>query len=110
MSDDLDLFGWSMRRYPKAPGWRDPDTSADSAMAVESLAATVRGEVVRLLKHRHCTVHEAATVLQRRVPTVQPRFSELVASGIIVWTGERRTNHVSGHSAKVWRLVEVTVA
>jgi hypothetical protein len=103
-----DLFGRvtnSTPHYPDRPGWRDHDTSLASAVAIESVAATVRGEVVRLLKHRHSTVHEAAKELDRTVPTVQPRFSELVAQGVIIWTGERRVNQTSRHRAKVWKLV-----
>lgn len=92
--------------YPDAPGWRDPDTSRRAAEEFKEEASTLRGAVLMLLKVRACTVHEAAAVLRRRVPSIQPRFSELLARKRIYDTGVRRLNTVSGKVAKVWAACE----
>jgi hypothetical protein len=94
----LDLF-----RYPIKPGWRDRSTSRQAAETIAASAANLRAEVLKLIRTTPggLTVHEAARRLRRSVPSVQPRFSELVRREEIKPSGQRRKNE-SGMSAKVW--------
>lgn len=98
-----DLLGDSI--YPQSPGWRDPVTSRMAAVEIGETAATLRGKVLDELRKHPLTVHATAKALNKPVPSIQPRFSELVAMGKIRWNGELRSNETSGKRAKVWALV-----
>ena len=99
-----DLFGDELVSYPKRPGYTEPTTSKDAAEAVIETAETLRAKVLEALRVSPATVHEMAARLDKTVPSIQPRFSELRASGKIEPTGKRRPN-ASGMSAHVWRAV-----
>lgn len=88
--------------YPQTPGWRDPDTSRESAEKMASYSVVLREQVYAWLKHTPAAVHQVAASLDVTVPAIQPRFSELVAEGRIEKTGRRHVN-ASGHSAAVWK-------
>lgn len=91
-----------MIKYPHEPGFQDRDTSRQAAFDFKKPALSIREQVFNCLRWSGMTVHEVATFLDRTVPSVQPRFSELVAQGKIIDTGERRLNN-SGKKAIVWR-------
>lgn len=92
------LLDW----YPKGPGHALRDTSIEAAAAVASRADTLRAEVLARLKVEPLSVHQCAAAMGEAVPAVQPRFSELVALGLVVDSGTR-TKNLSGRSAIVWR-------
>jgi len=96
-----DLFA----NYPATPGWRDPDTSRKAADEMHESAASLRGLVLAELKLTPSSVHAMAEKLGKSVPSIQPRFSELVAAGKIRWTGETEKNKISGKAAKIWRAI-----
>lgn len=68
-----------------------------------STAASLRAQVLAAIKLRPLTADEVAAQLQRSVLSIRPRLSELVNSGQIMRSDERRTN-VSGRTANVWRV------
>lgn len=89
-------------RYPNNPGSQGTDTSEAAAVSMSDKAVTLRVEVIEVLTSRGpSTVHEAAAYLEKSVPSIQPRFSELRRMGRISDTGERHLN-LSGRPAIVW--------
>jgi len=96
-----DLFA----NYPATPGWHDSVTSRKAADEMKESASTLRGLVLDILKREPMTVHAMAAKLNKPVPSIQPRFSELHAQGKIVWTGKTAMNSVSGKAAKIWRAI-----
>ena len=104
----FDLFGGASvpkpeAKYPDAPGWRDPVTSRLAAEEIREDASTLRGLVlVELRRGGPCTVHRMAAKLDRAVPAIQPRFSELLQTGQIRWSGRLEINAASNKRAKVW--------
>lgn len=111
MSGFKDMLGDEPFQYPLRPGWRDPQTSREAAQKFASRAETLRVKVLDLLDQYPggLTVHEAARLLDVTVPSIQPRFSELVKLGKIERTRERRRND-SGMSAAVWILRRLEAA
>lgn len=103
-----DLFGDDLYEpsYPDRPGYRDRETSKEAADSMVPTADSLRALVLGLLAKRWCTVHEAADILELSVPSIQPRFSELLKKDLIEWTGERRRNARSTRNAKEWRLTK----
>jgi len=105
--DDWDSFG-----YPDAPGWKEPTTSREAAEAIESIAHTIRGEALRMLKRSReytppgLTPDQVAKAINRNILAVRPRITELKIAQLIVKTGEKRLN-VSGMRAAVWVAVSV---
>lgn len=110
-----DLFGWanwppenSNFQYPDAPGWKEPTTSREAALAVASGAKTLRDNVLRVLMDEAPNALSADMIalrLQRSPFAVRPRVSELSAAGLIERAGERAINE-SGMSASLWRAVQ----
>jgi hypothetical protein len=104
------LFGWAdwppeNSNYPDAPGWKEPTTSREAALAVASGAKTLRDNVLRVLMDEAPNALSADMIalrLQRNPFAVRPRVSELAAAGLIERTGERVIND-SGMSASLWR-------
>lgn len=97
-----DLFDYQ-DRYPNAPGFRRRGTSEAAANDMKEKAPKLWEIVLAELKLGPKTVHETAEALGRTVPSIQPRFSELETRGLIIDSGERHTNAVSGKSAIVWK-------
>ena len=88
--------------YNDAPGFKEPTTSAEAAAIVEEDAATLRGRCLELVKLRgDMTADEAATMMDKSVLAIRPRFTELFKLGWIYKSGMRRKN-ASGISATVW--------
>jgi hypothetical protein len=90
--------------YPLAPGWKEPTTSRDAALAIAPKARTLEARVFAFLQDRgpH-TADEVADALGISPFSIRPRFSALLARRLIEETGERHKNE-SGHAAKVWRV------
>ena len=99
-------YGNELAPYPNTPGFKEPTTSRDAAIAVSEWSPLLRERVyavVRAAGARGLTPDEAADKLDKTVLAVRPRFTELAKKGRIVRTGERRRN-VSGLRAKAWRV------
>lgn len=99
MSHQLDLL-----TYPAQPGHKSPGPSQEAAVAMKPSAATLRQNCLDML----CCVNDAtaddvASFLRQSVLSIRPRFSELLAMGLIEDTGIRRKN-ASGRNATVWRV------
>ena len=94
-------------RYPDDPGAKGPDgTSQDAAEAMMPSASFLRRVAMHALdKLGEATVLEAVAVAQVARESLQPRFSELRAMGLVESTGARRRNP-SGKGAAVLRLTE----
>ncbi len=91
--------------YPESPGSNWRDTSRDAADQIREPAGTLRSLVYDLICSRpNLTTHECAELLGRPVSSVQPRFSELAATGRIVDSGQRRRNLASGKNAIAWEV------
>lgn len=102
-----DLFDWTPPpAYPDHAGFKEKGgTSEEAALAIESKAATLRGQVLRLLQSgQHLTADEIAQRLEEGILSIRPRVSELKKLGLIEKTGDRRPN-ASGMNAAVWRAV-----
>ena len=93
--------------YPDAPGAKGPDgTSQAAAEAMRPSASRLRRIALRTLGQLGAaTVLEAVPVAGVTRESLQPRFSELRAMGLVEATGERRRNP-SGKSAAVLRLTD----
>ena len=91
--------------YPDAPGAKGPDgTSQAAAEAIRPSASRLRRLALRTLGQLgEATVLEAVPVAGVTRESLQPRFSELRAMGLVEATGARRRNP-SGKSAAVLRL------
>ncbi len=96
-------YGDSPAPYPKSPGYRDQTTSKEAARKFKSHADGLRAQVLEHLTREPSTVHETATALRASVPSIQPRFSELVAQEKIERVPGLRRKNASGMSAAVWR-------
>jgi hypothetical protein len=94
-------------RYPDHPGAKGPDgTSQDAAEAIKPCTSHLRRLAMRALdKLGAATVLEAVDVAQVTRESLQPRFSELRAMGLVEPTGARRRNP-SGKYAAVLRLTD----
>lgn len=101
---DADLFGHvSATTYPAAPGSRAPGTSQAAAAAIASHATRLRKIVLReflAAGQGGLTADQAARRVEESILSVRPRVTELKLAGLLVPTGERRTND-SGMSAGV---------
>lgn len=93
--------------YPDAPGAKGPDgTSQAAADAMRLSASGLRRLALRTLGQLgEATVLEAVPVAGVTRESLQPRFSELRAMGLVEATGARRRNP-SGKSAAVLRLTD----
>lgn len=94
-------------RYPKSPGAKGPDgTSQDAAEAIAPTATHLRRLALLVLARLgEATVLEAVAAAGVARESLQPRFSELRAMGLVEPTGARRRNP-SGKYAAVLRLTE----
>lgn len=93
--------------YPDAPGAKGPDgTSQEAAAAIQPSVTRLRRLALRTLDRLGAaTVLEAVSVAGVPRESLQPRFSELRALGLVEATGERRRNP-SGKNAAVLRLTD----
>ncbi len=73
------FYGDSPAPYPLSPGHRGQETSKEAARKFKAHADGLRAQVLDHLTKTPSTVHETAAALRVPVPSVQPRFSELVA-------------------------------
>lgn len=90
--------------YHNAPGFKTGGPSAAAAFAVKEDAKTLRGKCLELLKMRgDLTADEAATMLDKSVLAIRPRFTEMLKMGLIFDSGLRRKNS-SGIRATVWTI------
>lgn len=94
-------------RYPDVPGSKGSDgTSQDAAEAIAPCVSYLRRLAMKALNERgEATVLEAVAVAGVPRESLQPRFSELRAMGLVEPTGARRRNP-SGKGAAVLRLTE----
>lgn len=94
-------------RYPEYPGAKGPDgTSQAAAEAIKPCVSHLRRVALRSLgKLSEATVLEAVAVAEVERESLQPRFSELRAMGMVEPTGARRRNP-SGKGAAVLRLTD----
>lgn len=107
MNRQPDLFETSSvrarsARYPMAPGHRGDPVSKEAADRIAGKAKPLQRRVLQHLSAAEDTVHRTAAALALPVPTIQPRFSELRAQGLIEPAG-RGTND-NGATANVWRI------
>ena len=91
--------------YPDNPGAKGPDgTSQDAAQVIAPCASYLRRLAMQSLDRlSEATVLEAVEVAKVAPESLQPRFSELRAMGLVEPTGARRRNP-SGKYAAVLRL------
>lgn len=94
-------------RYPEIPGAKGQDgTSQDAAEAMKPCVSHLRRIALRALEWLgEATVLEAVAFAEVTRESLQPRFSELRAMGLVEATGARRRNP-SGKGAAVLRLTE----
>lgn len=94
-------------RYPDIPGAKGPDgTSQDAAEAIAPCVSYLRRVAMRSLDRLgEATVLEAVAFAEVARESLQPRFSELRAMGLVEPTGTRRRNP-SGKGAAVLRLTD----
>ncbi|QQN74164.1 MarR family winged helix-turn-helix transcriptional regulator [Croceicoccus sp. YJ47] len=94
-------------RYPDIPGAKGPDgTSQDAAEAIAPTVSHLRRLAMHLLARLgDATTLEVVAISGVTRESLQPRFSELRAMGLIEPTGTRRRNP-SGKSAAVLRLTD----
>ncbi|MFM2021651.1 MAG: hypothetical protein RJB02_1359 [Pseudomonadota bacterium] len=94
-------------RYPKAPGAKSPDgTSEQAAGAIKPCASHLRRIATFTLNELgEATVLKAVAHAALVRESLQLRFSELRAMGLVEPTGQRRRNP-SGKSASVLRLTQ----
>ena len=93
--------------YPDRPGVRagSPDTAHEAAEALAPKLGRLQRMVSQAVEGRQAqglTPEEAADLLAMDRVSVQPRFSELKAKGLIVDSGRRRVNASSRKRAVVW--------
>ena len=89
-------------RYPAAPGFKAPGTSAEAALAMRGRAKTLRDAVEAVLARHDASADEVADELGESVLAIRPRCSELLRLGKIEAADCRRRNQ-SGKWAQVWR-------
>lgn len=84
-------------------GYRRTDTSHEAARQIEPKAATLRAEVLDVLKRhpRGLDCDEVAEKLGRYFGSVRPRITELKNDGLIVDSG-RRSESRWGKKVIVW--------
>lgn len=94
--------------YPTIPGAKGPDgTSQEAAEAMHMQASHLRHvALLALAALGEATVLEAVAFARGTRESLQPRFSELRAMGLVEPTGARRRNP-SGKRAAVLRLTEL---
>lgn len=102
-SEQFDLF-----RYPKSPGYSDPDTSRKAAESIAPSAAIMREMVFKIIKRageHGMTCDELEVILRMKHQTCSARCRELVLAGRVRDTGRRRPTR-SGRPANVYEVVK----
>jgi predicted ArsR family transcriptional regulator len=90
--------------YPNDCGWKEPTTSRDAAKTARRSSKGLQRAILGLLEaDGPKTPDETADYLRKTVLAIRPRFSELLALGLIEPTGTRRSNS-SGLMAKEYRI------
>jgi predicted ArsR family transcriptional regulator len=90
--------------YPNDCGWKEPTTSRDAARSARRSSKGLQRAILGLLEaDGPRTPDEAADDMQKSILAIRPRFSELLALGLIEPTGTRRSNS-SGLMAKEYRI------
>lgn len=100
-----DIESYIESNYPYSPGYKDSDTSRETAESIKEDAETLRMAVYSALKTQEpMTADEMAEYLNRDKLSIRPRFTELLKQGLIFDTGIRRKN-TSGKKAKVYQAI-----
>lgn len=100
-------------RYPDIPGAKGltaatNDASADAAAAIGPRRPNLFRIAIRTLEALgEAAPFEAVAASGVKASALQPRFSELIAEGLITPTGERRRNPDTGKTAAVLTLTEL---
>ena len=96
-----------MHSYPQQSGAKSPDgTSQDEADAIKPNVSRLRRmAILALARLGEATPLEVVAAIGLPRESLQPRFSELRAMGLVQPTGARRRNP-SGKFAAVLRLTE----
>lgn len=90
--------------YPHAPGSKREGPSSDTARSLPlPKIRAIHRQICALLEKHAMTPDEAGASLGSSVLYCRPRFSELVAQGLIEETGERRRQPGGRQSAGVYR-------
>lgn len=101
-------------RYPDAPWFKgSAETGREAAASVEECSGRYRRLALKLVTERRAngiTPEEGSGLSGIPRTTLQPRFSELHAKGLIVDSGMRRVNPSSGRRAVVWVIPEFAPA
>lgn len=96
--------------YPDRPGFKgEAETGREAAEAIAPRLGRLQRMVREAVTARGAeglTPEEAADLHGVDRVSLQPRFSELKAKGLIVDSGRRRRNGSSGKAAVVWCLPE----
>jgi hypothetical protein len=101
MTDLLDLM-----TYPHHAGAKEPTTSLEAAIAIESegRAGRLREQVKSWYARGYCgTADECAAALGESILSIRPRVSELHRLGVLEPSGDRRRSD-GGRMANVWVL------
>ncbi|WP_080572809.1 hypothetical protein [Sphingobium yanoikuyae] len=100
--------------YPHSAGFKG---SAETGRQAAEAIAPQLGRLQRLVQDavqargsRGLTPEEACDVLGMERVSLQPRFSELKAKGLVVDSGKRRLNRSSSKHAVVWVAKEYAPA
>jgi hypothetical protein len=97
--------------YPNSAGFKGAaETGREAAEAIAPKLGRLQRLVLDALKARGAyglTPEELAAQREMDRVSVQPRFSELKAKGLIVDSGKRRSNPSSRKRAVVWVLAEL---
>ncbi len=102
----VDLFSYEPPSYPHTAGFKEPSTSREAAIAIESTgkAARLRGMVLSWYQDGNTgTADECAHALGEDILSIRPRVAELHKAGRLDQTGERRRAD-GGRYAHVWRV------
>ncbi|RYG79117.1 MAG: hypothetical protein EON59_16800 [Alphaproteobacteria bacterium] len=96
--------------YPDKPGFKGTaETGREAAEAMAPKCGRLQRLVLDLVTQRRAqglTPEEACDLTGESRATLQPRFSEVKAKGLIVDSGQRRANPSSSKRAAVWCLPE----
>ena len=94
--------------YPDSPGFAEGrETSEQSALDISLKAATLRYEARKAFERGWTgTDWQLAMLLGEEFESVQPRRSELTATGLVIDTGNRSNDSRSGKTVVVWGINE----
>lgn len=101
----MNLFDYSEKHYPHAPGWKERDTSREAAWTSAKKASAIRESVKAwFLAGKTGSGEECAAALGMKMHTVRSRCSELEAAGVLEDSGMRTNSETTGKSAIVWKI------